>query len=69
MNQRESGNLIGKSNSRMVAHGLQGYSCIASFNLVAWSNGFGAGPPTEEGALHHVEVMCYCAVKFNLASH
>ena len=21
----------------------------------------------EEGALHHVEVMCYCAVKFNLA--
>jgi hypothetical protein len=62
----------GTATSGTVAHGLQGNPRLASMNLRVRSNGFGDRPTGSRrafdvsDALHHIEIMCYCAVNFAL---
>jgi hypothetical protein len=60
----------GAAASGTVADGLLVHASLALLNLRARSNGFGDPPRLSESvlgvpdALHPIEIVCYCAVKF-----
>ena len=62
----------GAAESGTVAHGLLEHASLALLNLRARSNGFGDPPKLSESvlgvpdALHAIDIVCYCAVKFGL---
>jgi hypothetical protein len=62
----------GTAASGTVAHGLLVHARLALMNLCMRSNGFGDPPRLSErvlgvpDALHPIEIVCYCAVKFGL---